>query len=345
DATAALQCGFAGYLTKPIRKAQLQACLETVMGSHSTDVLEASSPLVTSHYLHDLQRQRARRILVADDHHVNQQLAVLMVERLGFRADVTANGQEVLEALSRIPYDLILMDCQMPEMDGYEATKKIREAEKVKREALGGRGEGTEEIFSDALRLTPHGIPRIPIIALTANAMQGDREKCLAAGMDDYLSKPIRPEELARVFAKWLPQQILDIPTQDVGPYPLSPSPPPESTGQPAVNTQTLKELEELGGRAFLESMIEKFVEDALQCVTQIEQAMDTHNLTQLQEAAHGLKGISRNMGADSLAQLAVQFEATCKAGEATALSDWEPQLQDAFQQTRQELEGVLRNT
>ncbi len=342
DARAAQEAGFVGYLTKPIRKDQLQVCLETAMGYEPMDPTAVSRPLITSHQLQEWRRPKAARILVADDHHVNQQLGVMLVERLGHRADVVANGQEALEALSRIAYDAILMDCHMPEMDGYEATKKIRGAESINRERLGRKGEGTEEIFPDALRLTPHGIPRIPIIALTANAMQGDRFKCLQAGMDDYLSKPIRPEELIRVLTKWLPQQIFNIPTQDEGPYPLPHSPPSGSTGQPAVNTQTLKELEELGGRAFLNSMIQKFVEDALQCVTLIEHALDKHNLTQLNEAAHGLKGISQNMGADSLAQLAVQIEAICKAGEAAALSDWEPQLQDVFQQTRKELADVF---
>ncbi|MDH5562807.1 MAG: response regulator [Nitrospirota bacterium] len=135
DATAAQQCGFSGYLTKPIRRAQLQACLETVMGLPLSDTQAGPQPLITSHFLKDRQLHQAIRILGVDDHQVNQQLGVLMVERLGFRADVAGNGREALEALSRIPYDLILMDCQMPEIDGYEATRKIREAEAVKGKA------------------------------------------------------------------------------------------------------------------------------------------------------------------------------------------------------------------
>ncbi|HSF10356.1 MAG TPA: response regulator [Nitrospirales bacterium] len=344
DAKAAQEAGFVGYLTKPIRKDQLQVCLETVMGYEPMDPTAVSRPLITSHRLQKWCRPKAARILVADDHHVNQQLAVMLVESLGHRADVVANGQEALEALSRIAYDAILMDCHMPEMDGYEATRAIRaqEAKEGKHNELGDKKPVHSQPFlltSDTILPIPK---HMPIIALTANAMQGDRVKCLQAGMDDYLSKPIRPEELIRVLTKWLPHQIFDIPTQDEGPYPLPHSSPSGSTGQPAVNTQTLKELEELGGRAFLESMIQKFVEDALQCVTLIEHALDKHNLTQLNEAAHGLKGISRNMGADSLAQLAVQIEATCKAGEVAALSNWEPQLHDVFQQTRTELENVF---
>ena len=209
DATAAKESGFSAYLTKPIRKGQLQDCLETVMGLPGSDTLTAHQPLVTSHFLKDLQRQQAIRILVVDDHQVNQQLGVLIVERLGFRADVAGNGQEALEAYLRIPYDLILMDCQMPVMDGYEATIEIRKVEKEKLEAgsteLGVRNQERPNSDTSHNSLLPSHM-HVPIIAVTANAMQGDRDKCLAAGMDDYLSKPIRPEELSKSLEKWLPQ-------------------------------------------------------------------------------------------------------------------------------------------
>lgn len=137
-----------------------------------------------------------------DDHQVNQQLAVMMIERLGHRVHVATNGQEAIDALKSISYDLIFMDCHMPVMDGYEATKKIRAAESIK-------SKEEEIVLSDSPdspRLTPHG-SHIPIVAMTANVMPQDRDKCLQAGMDDYLSKPIRPEGLTRIFTKWLPQQ------------------------------------------------------------------------------------------------------------------------------------------
>ena len=319
DSKAAQDAGFVGYLTKPIRKDQLQACLETAMGYEPLDSTAVSRPVIMSHQLQEWRRQKAARILVADDHHVNQQLAVMLVERLGHRADVVANGKEALEALSRIAYDAILMDCHMPELDGYEATRGIRQVE--------GQTRHT------------------PIIAMTANAMKEDREKCLTAGMDEYISKPIRPEELARVFAKWLPQQQDPSTSIQEGPATLSPlTSPSASTDQPAINGQALKELEDLGGPEFLQSMIQKFVEDSLQCVTLIEQALDAQNIYQLQEAAHGLKGIARNMGADLLAQLAGKIEANCKAGNTATLSEWRTRIQGTFQQTRQELEDVLRN-
>jgi HPt (histidine-containing phosphotransfer) domain-containing protein len=162
--------------------------------------------------------------------------------------------------------------------------------------------------------------------------------------MDDYLSKPIRPEELGRIFAKWLPQQTPNTSDENEPPsaHPLSSLAP--STAQPAVNVQTLKELEDLGGREFLQTMIQKFVEDALECVRLIEQALDIHDLAKIQEAAHGLKGISRNMGADALAQVAVDLETACKAEERTISSSSRANIQNIFQTTRQQLEDILKN-
>jgi two-component system sensor histidine kinase/response regulator len=180
DGTEAQRIGFAAYLTKPIRQAQLYDCLTTVMGSPA----EAPAvPLVTRHRLAETQAQLRVRVLVAEDNVVNQKVAVRMLEKLGCRVDVVANGREAIEALSRIAYDLVCMDCQMPEMDGFEATAAMR-AREVQ---TGGH---------------------LPIIAMTANAMQGDRERCLAAGMDDYVDKPVQSKELASILHKWIPHAL-----------------------------------------------------------------------------------------------------------------------------------------
>ncbi|WP_447968044.1 response regulator [Nitrospira sp. M1] len=194
DAALARKVGFSGYFTKPVRKAQLLASLKLVIEQTEAEV--SSGTLITQHTVRELEAQQGARILVADDHTVNQQLAVLMLEKLGHRVDVVANGLEAVEALSRKAYDVVLMDCQMPEMDGYDATQKIRESEAT---------IDTPEIEGDAARSDGSAQKHTTIIAMTANAMQGDREKCLAAGMDDYISKPINKVALEKVLALWLP--------------------------------------------------------------------------------------------------------------------------------------------
>ena len=170
--------GFAAYLIKPVRQNQLYACLKTVMGM----VAEPSAPpvIVTRYRLAEQQAQLRPHLLVAEDNIVNQKVIVPLLEKQGYRVDVVSNGREALEAHARTPYALILMDCQMPEMDGYEATSAIRDREAK----IGGH---------------------TPIVAMTANAMPDDRDRCLAAGMDDYISKPIQPRTLAELVSQWAP--------------------------------------------------------------------------------------------------------------------------------------------
>lgn len=199
DAKTAKAAGISAYLTKPIRERQLHDCLVAVMTQHSAkaDVAAVNqpAPLITRHTLAETKANVDLRILLAEDNVINQKVAVRLFQRLGYRIDVVANGREVVEALSRIRYDVIFMDCQMPEMDGFEATRLIRE-----REALPVKRDAQHEIRATSdERRDKH---RVPIIALTANAMQGDREQCLAAGMDDYLSKPISVEALTTVLER-----------------------------------------------------------------------------------------------------------------------------------------------
>ncbi len=347
DANMARQCGFSGYLTKPIRKGQLQACLKTVMGYTSSPELQAPPPLITSHLLKDFKGQRTFRILVADDHQINQQLAVLMIERMGFRADVAGNGHEVLEALSRIPYDLILMDCQMPEMDGYEATRIIRTQEakqtlKVKETNLGAQHSPPSSLLSNHKK---NRAQRVPIIALTANAMKQAKSDCLQAGMDDYLTKPFSPEDLAVVLAKWLPKQHANPTYSSRQTFPGWDSSTSMTLSQPLINHHTLKGLEELGGKEFLQSMIQKFIDDALQCVHLIEQTLDQQDFEKTAETAHGLKGIARNMGAEALAHHAREVEQACHEGHTNDLMNRSQTLQASFQQTCQELISALPKT
>jgi CheY-like chemotaxis protein len=170
------QSGIAASLTKPVRQSQLYDTIVTVM--HAAVESQPRPLLMPQHPPTAAQTGGRLRVLLAEDNIVNQRLAVRLLEKLGCRVDAVANGREALEALSRTAYTLVFMDCQMPEMDGYAATAAIREREAA-------TGDYT------------------PIIAMTANALPGDREQCLHAGMDDYMSKPIKAEALADILRQW----------------------------------------------------------------------------------------------------------------------------------------------
>jgi CheY-like chemotaxis protein len=193
DGSRMKEAGFAAYLTKPVRQAVLFDSLATIWAGRTS---APSAPLVTKHTLVEsnaaggvaalpgsLEPLLQGRVLVVEDNAVNQKVASRLLEKLGLRVDVAANGAEAVAMIELLPYDVVMMDCQMPIMDGFEATREIR------------RREG------------PSGTHRV-IVAMTANAMQGDRELCLAAGMDDYLSKPIRAAELALLLGRYLKRRL-----------------------------------------------------------------------------------------------------------------------------------------
>jgi signal transduction histidine kinase/CheY-like chemotaxis protein len=182
DAKRLEKIGFAAYLTKPIRQSKLYDCLATVTGIQEKAAEERPVAIVTRHSIAEDQKRRVR-ILLAEDNIINQKVALSILGKLGYSADAVANGKEAVNALEMIPYDIVLMDCQMPEMDGYESTGEIRNPES---------------------KVLDH---MVPVIAMTANAMQGDREKCLEAGMDDYLTKPVKPQELFDMLEKWIKEQ------------------------------------------------------------------------------------------------------------------------------------------
>ena len=184
------EAGISGYVTKPVKQSALfDAIMDAAAAPTNPRLGNPSSRTQSFKTTTELSRLMARpvaspristcRVLVAEDNMVNQKVAMRQLLNLGFRADAVANGREVLEVLARIPYRVVFMDCQMPEMDGYEATQEIR-----------ARQSGDKKVI---------------IIAMTANALEGDRETCLASGMDDYLSKPVRQEDLERVLRRWLP--------------------------------------------------------------------------------------------------------------------------------------------
>ena len=296
EATAARHAGFNAYLTKPLRKSQLETCLMTVLGREQTDSSSKSHDLITRHSLIEHETRRGCRILVADDHRVNQQLAVLMLEKLGHRADVVANGFEAIEAMCRISYDLVLMDGQMPEMDGYEASRKIRIAENT----------------NASNRPKSAHTPRIPIIAVTANAMQGDRERCLEAGMDDYISKPIKPDQLQEILDKWLPTQETETSTtqnEEVTERAITEDDDTPAHHDGHLDVSTLNDLRAMGGASLVNKMVEQFIQDATLCVDKVETAVLKMDQSYFAESTYGLRGICTNLGVTRMKSLVYQLE------------------------------------
>jgi two-component system sensor histidine kinase/response regulator len=281
-AELAREAGLSAYLTKPVRESQLYDCLASV-------VTGAAEParLITRHTISE-DRSRARsRVLVADDNPVNQKVAVAMLARLGYRADVVADGVEAVDAVARIAYGAVLMDCQMPRMDGFEATAEIRRRE-------GGSG-------------------RLPIIAMTAAAMKSDQERCLAVGMDDYLSKPARPEDLAAVLARWMPQgdePPTHIPDAAMG------------AAQPEVlDLRRLQELRELAGDDSVDTYLELaevFLEQLASGVAELRAAVESADADTVARAAHALRGAAGNLGATALASVSAQLEELGRSGEVS---------------------------
>ena len=202
ETNAASEAGIAAFLTKPIHQSQLQECLLMVMKNPATP----PSQIVTKYTLREANRRLDVRLLVVDDNLVNQKIAVKLIEKLGYRVDVADNGVEAVEAIGRFPYDVVLMDCQMSELNGYDATREIRKRAAGNSEELSVKGEGKEYTTSDTHHSLPITHHHIPIIAMTAEPMKGDRENCLAAGMDDCVSKPMKLEELDVVLQRWIPR-------------------------------------------------------------------------------------------------------------------------------------------
>ncbi len=285
----AAAAGISGYLTKPVDEADLHDCLaEILVGAPARPVL------VTRHSLRESRPPLTARVLVAEDNEVNQKVAVRILEKLGYRVDVADNGREAVEAVARTRYEAVLMDGQMPEMDGFEATAKIRERE--------GNGR------------------RTPIVAMTASAMQGDREKCLAAGMDDYLAKPISPETMGTVLARWVPR----------GPVEFT------ATGdEEAVSPLDASILENLraidGDGALLVELIDTFHRIAPLRVAALNKASAKGSAATLERTAHSFLGSCANLGARFMADLCARLEQLGRAGSTLGARELIQSLEEEY--------------
>jgi two-component system, sensor histidine kinase and response regulator len=217
---------------------------------------------------------RADRLLVVEDNVVNQRVLEAMLAKRGFSVDLAGNGREALSALAAGHYDLVFMDCQMPEMDGYQATGEIRAAE-----------QGGDE--------------RLPVVAMTAHALKGDRERCLAAGMDDYLSKPLRPNELDAVLERWL------------GAAPARPAAAPApaaEAGGALVDEERMRVFRD-DYPEIVEQLVDLFVDSTPPLLADLRRAVADGDGEAVRRAAHKLKGSCQNIGAARLAGLAAAIE------------------------------------
>ena len=335
EAEQARRVGFAAYLTKPVRQSKLYDVITTVMDAPGRDEDAGKGPareetIVTLHSVerakaHARERRRRARVLVAEDNRVNQKVAVRMLERLGYQTDVAANGLEALEALSRIPYAAVLMDVQMPEMDGHEATAEIRRLE-----------EGKDR--------------RTPVIAMTANAMQGDREESLKAGMDDYLAKPVKVGELEAVLGRWVSVEegqersvevALDRAVTGHGPIGR------DSEGEILDRgvLATLRELQEEGEPDVLGELVELFLADAPPRLDALRGAIEAGDASSVEGIAHALKGSCANLGAVSMGATCAELEEAGRAGDLSGAPARISVLEKEFGRVRVAFEEELRRS
>lgn len=287
DASRMKQIGFAGYLTKPIRQSQLYDCVVTVLGLKKQGLDAPDQSIVTRHRIHE-ERKRHARILLVEDNKVNQKLALRLLEKFGYRSDIAVNGKEAVLALEKTHYDMVLMDIQMPEMDGVEATKIIRDPKSSVRSH------------------------EIPIIAMTAYIMTEDREKCLQAGMDDYLTKPINPRELEEMIAECLFLTDLND-TKDSSFSVLNEGSFEEKKQVPEGFNRTELLNRVNGDEELCNELLELFVGDFPVQLATLKRAIEREDMDLVAKQAHTIKGASANIGATALREAAFQIETAGK--------------------------------
>jgi PAS domain S-box-containing protein len=295
EAARAEKAGFAAYLTKPVKQGQLCDCLKTALGRiKSAD--SSGEHIITRHSLVESQKQKVR-ILLAEDNITNQKVALKILEKLGYHADTASNGAEALDAVGTRSYDLVLMDIQMPEMDGFEVTNRIR------------------SMASSASRQD------VPIIAMTAHAMKGDREKCIEAGMNDYVSKPVQPRQLSEAIARWIPHQSATVPSVSAG---------KENDRTQVFDRAGLLELLD-GDEEGLAELMETFLDDVPRQIQALQEAIEKGDAPDVRLHAHTIKGASANFRAMGLQVAACRLEEAAAAGDLSRAWDGLAKVNEEF--------------
>jgi two-component system, sensor histidine kinase and response regulator len=292
-------------VTKPVRRARLLEGIFTVMAGeadprHAGDPGRAAAPVADEADAAGDDRDGRPSILVAEDNAINQRVAAVNLERRGFRVLLAGDGREALDVLARTPCTAVLMDCQMPEMDGYEATAELR------------RREGSAS--------------HTPVIAMTAHSMKGDREKCLAAGMDDYLSKPLRSEALDGVLARWVPTAAAATTGAEDGMH--------ATADGDVLDQAIIGEMRSHYGREAWVELLELFITDSHTLVSKIGDAVAGRDPIALRDAVHSLRGSAGTFGAARVVELCAQLEALDVADDPGGVSERAADLERALEQT-----------
>jgi two-component system sensor histidine kinase/response regulator len=345
DTVQRREAGVAFQLIKPARESDLYDCIVTPLRA-SEGVRAASHPQLHGqprsqpHAPQPARRQapdsavrHGHKVLLAEDNPVNVEVACAMLENLGFEVTRACNGEEALAAVKADDFDLVLMDCQMPVMDGMAAPAEIRRHEQQQGHARG-----------------------LPVIAITANALQGDRETCLAAGMDDYVSKPFTQASLSDTLARWiaLPRAALvhhgDARAADPGVTAAAATPPrPEAapmarTADGSLNRHALEAIRALSadkGEMLLQRVLHAFIHDTPQRLALLRDAIAAGNAVSLRKAAHSLKSASANVGADRLAQLSKDMEQLGR-NDTTGAAALLPTMEREFAAVRDTLSSMF---
>ncbi len=323
--------GFAAYFSKPVSSTDLFDALAVML--EGGESLQAAQPLITHHNLHSLGREpscQGARILLVEDNRINQEVARGILEDFGCLVDVAANGLEAIHALAvaslDAPFQMVLMDCQMPELDGYEATRRIR--------------SGVGGVLN----------PQVPIVAMTANAMKGDKENCLAAGMNDYLSKPIDEEKLLKMLQQWLqpvPTLVTETETET-----------DSLVAQLSEEKTVTMEVDELqvwdkdavlkrvkGKSERLQMLIRLFVEDIPARMDELQQSVAAGDWSRACSAAHGVKGVAANMSGLQLQSTLAKMEAAAKQGSGAEVIELMPLASRQSQRLIDALKAALNET
>ena len=326
DVERAREAGFAAYLAKPIKQSQLLDCLRNIIGlkTMKRNKKKEAGSMNQNHLSKD--RMQNLRLLLAEDNAVNQKLALhILDKKIGCHTDTAMNGREAVELLSKEDYDLVLMDCQMPELDGYEATHVIRDPN------------------------SPVRNKKVPIIAMTANAMKGDREECLAAGMDDYVSKPLMPQDLVAVIERNLPKsfQSAEAEKEEMQESTEQEESGEDQTALPSSErivldlAETMKRVE--GDEELLMELIELFLQDAPEAMTKITKAIESGEPNALANAAHTIKGIVSEFGAKNAYELSLAVELAGRKEKLDGIENMVEQLGKEVEHLTEELKQFAR--